>query len=128
MYSSDELKTGADYWRAAMILQHGKAPEDFLLAHELCVAALVLGEKRAAWLAAASEDRFLMNISRPQRFGTQFRADGPNQPMKLYPTDGAVTDSLRQRLGVPSFADAKAREARMSSARSPSPPASDAGR
>jgi hypothetical protein len=37
MYSSDELKTGADYWRAAMILQHGKAPEDFLLAHELCL-------------------------------------------------------------------------------------------
>src|SRR6266851_3226466 len=39
MYSSDELKTGTDYWQAALILQHGSAPEDALLAHELSVAA-----------------------------------------------------------------------------------------
>ena len=127
MYSSDELKTGTDYWRAALILQHGNAPEDALLAHELCVAALVLGEKQAAWLAAASEDRFLMRISRPQRFGTQFRSGGPNQPMELYTTDGAVTDSLRRRLGVPSLAEAKARAVRMSSPPPPQP-SSDAGR
>jgi len=116
MYSSDELKTGTDYWHAALILQHGtSAPEDALLAHELCVAALVLGEKRAAWLAAASEDRFLMRISRPQRFGTQFRSEGPDQSMELYTTDGAVTDSLRKRLSVPSLAEAKARAVRVSS-------------
>ena len=128
MYTADELKTGADYYHAAMILQHGQVPEDYLLAHEFCVVALALGEKRAAWLAAATEDRFLMNVSRPQRFGTQFRSDGPNQPMKLYTTDGAVTDSLRTRLSVPSLSEAKAREARMNSAPPASQRSADAGR
>ena len=42
-----------------MILQHGGGPEDYLLAHELCVVAIGRGEERK-WLAAASEDRFLM--------------------------------------------------------------------
>jgi len=116
MYTADELKTGADYYHAALILQHGHVPEDYLLAHEFCVVALALGEKQAARLAAATEDRFLMSLSRPQRFGTQFHSDGPNQPMKLYTTDGVVTDSLRSKLGVPSLSDAKAREQRMNSA------------
>ena len=43
-----------------MILQHGGEPEDYLLAHELCVVAIGRGEERAKWLAAASEDRFIM--------------------------------------------------------------------
>lgn len=102
--------------------------EDFLLAHEFCVVALALGDKRAAWLAAASEDRFLMNISRPQRFGTQFRPEGPQREMKLYRTDGAVSDSLRARLSVPTLAEAKAREAQMNSSRQNTLKSSDAGR
>jgi len=56
-----------------MILQHAEAPEDNLLAHELCVVAISKGNFEAKWLAAASEDRFLMRIDRPRRFGTQFR-------------------------------------------------------
>jgi len=128
MYGSDGLKTGTDYWRAALILQHGSTPEDYLLAHEFCVAALALGEKRAAWLAAASEDRFLMNISRPQRFGTQFRSEGPESRMTLYKLDDGVTDSLRAKLSVPSLAEAKAREARMNASRRSAQPASDAGK
>src|SRR6266446_640211 len=72
------------------------------------------GDARAKWLAAASEDRFLMNIDRPQRFATQFRCDGlPNCEYRLYKLDAAVTDELRRVLNVPSLAEAKAREARM---------------
>lgn len=53
-------------------------PDDFLLAHEFCVIAIIKGknDREARWLAASSEDRFLMNIQRPQRFGTQFRSAG----------------------------------------------------
>jgi hypothetical protein len=113
LYAQNKLKTGADYYHAAMILQHSDAADDFLLAHELCVAAISKGDARAKWLAAASEDRFLMNIGRPQRFATQFRCDGPNCEFHLYKVDETVTDELRKALDVPSLAEAKAREAKM---------------
>jgi len=113
LYAQNQLKTGGDYYHAAMILQHSDVADDFLLAHELCVAAISKGDARGKWLAAASEDRFLMNIGRPQRFATQFRCDGPNCKFQLYKVDEVVTDELRSVLDVPSLAEAKAREARM---------------
>ena len=113
LYVQSQLKTGADYYHAAMILQHSDVADDFLLAHELCVAAISKGDARAKWLSAASEDRFLMNIGRPQRFATQFRCDGPNCEFQLYKVDETVTDELRRALDVPSLAEAKAREAKM---------------
>ena len=113
LYGNNQLHTGADYYHVAMILQHGGAPEDYLLAHELCIVAISKGEERAKWLAAASEDRFLISIGRPQRFATQFRSDGPNAPIRLYQVDQGVTDEVRRALNVPSLAEAKAREVKM---------------
>jgi hypothetical protein len=115
LYAQNRLQTGADYYHAAMPLQHGDVPEDYLLAHEFCVVAVSRGknDRDARWLAAASEDRFLMNIRRPQRFGTQYQSIGPNSPMKLYRVDSGVTDELRRMLDVPSSARAKEREAEM---------------
>jgi len=114
LYANNQLHTGADHYHVAMVLQHASAPEDYLLAHELCVVAISKGDERAKWLAAASEDRFLMEIGRPQRFATQFRSVG-NSPMRLYQTDQGVTDELRRTLNVPTLAQAKEREARMNS-------------
>lgn len=113
LYRDNQLHTGADFYHAAMILQHCATPEDYLLAHELCVVAIALGEPRAKWLAAASEDRFLMSIDRPQRFGTQYRSDSTGAPIRLYPFDDYVTDSLRAAMDVPSLDAAKAQEAAM---------------
>jgi len=113
LYKTNQLKTGADYYHVAMVLQHASTPEDYLLAHELCVVAMSKGEERAKWLAAASEDRFLMNIGRPQRFATQYRSDGPNAPLRLYQVGEGVTDELRRELKVPSLAQAKEREAKL---------------
>ncbi|MEJ2079154.1 MAG: hypothetical protein P8Z74_14260 [Acidobacteriota bacterium] len=110
LYTQGRMQTGGDYYNAAMVLQHGSSPEDFLLAHEFCIVAISKGEVRAKWLAAASEDRFLMNIGRPQRFGTQYRSDGQG-PIRLYEVGPSVTDGLRRALDVPSLAEAKAREA-----------------
>lgn len=72
IYKSAGLNTGADHFHAAGVLQHGEEAADYLLAHELAVAAVVLGDKRGISLAAVTEDRFLRRIGRPQRFGTQF--------------------------------------------------------
>lgn len=107
------LHTGADYFHAGMVLQHSPEPDDHLLCHDLCVIAIGLGEARAKWLAAASLDRFLMGIGRPQRFGTQYRSLGLDQPMKLHPVDPSVSDELRRAFDVPPLAEAKAKEIQM---------------
>ncbi len=112
LYSQNQLRTGNDYFNAALILQHSNTSEDYLLAHELSVVAI--SKKRGIdSLAAVSEDRFLMSIGRPQRFGTQYKSDGPNQPMRLYKVEPGVTDDLRRIMMVPTLAEAKALEARM---------------
>ncbi len=108
LYVSGALHTGADWWHAALMLQHSSETDDYLLAHEMSVAAVVRGEENARWLVAATEDRFLMNIGRKQRFGTQYEpADQPGK-YRLAPTDPGVTDELRAVLGTPSLAEAKA--------------------
>ena len=120
IYSQNQLFTGNDYSNAALILQHSNTPEDYLLAHELCVVAISKkGSKESGIesLAAASEDRFLMSIGRPQRFGTQYKSEGPNRPYRLYTVDSGVTDHLRRVMNVPSLLEAKAREAEMNKER-----------
>jgi hypothetical protein len=112
LYASGALHTGADWWHAALILQHSSEAEDYLLAHEMCIAAIAGGEEDAKWLAAATEDRFLMSIGRKQRFGTQYEpADEPGT-YRLAPTEPGVTDQLREVLNTPSLATAEATASR----------------
>jgi hypothetical protein len=110
LYRAGSLHSGPDFHHAALVLQHGNDPEDFLLAHELCVVAVAKGEQDALWLCAASEDRFLMNIARPQRFATQYRSDKPGEPMHLYQVGEGVTDELRAAFRTPSLKQARERE------------------
>jgi hypothetical protein len=98
IYLEGKSNTASDYCRAAMVLQHGAGPEDFLLAHEFAIVAVRKGDAgNAAWLVAASEDRFLLEIGRKQRFGTQFA-----EPIVV---DGSITDRLRAEFSVPSLAE-----------------------
>jgi hypothetical protein len=114
LFADGAIRTATDYYRAAMVLQHGPEPEDFLLAHEFCVVALTLGknDKETRWLAASSEDRFLMNINRPQRFGTQFHS-ASGGPWQLYNVDPTLTDEVRQLMGTRTLAEARAHEAEL---------------
>lgn len=114
LYTQDRLQTANDFDCAAIVLQHGEAPEDFLLAHEFWVVAISKGknDQDTLSLAAASEDRFLTNIGRPQRFGTQLRSVD-NGPVELYPIDPGVTDGLRRVMIGHSLAEIKARVAEM---------------
>ncbi len=93
LYHQGAIRTGSDYFRAAMILHHGQSVEDILLAHEFSIVAIGKGHETAKWLAAATEDRFLLRIGRKQRFGTQ--------RVKPLEVEGGVTDGLRATLGVP---------------------------
>ena len=108
------LQTANDYDCAATVLLHGDVPEDFLLAHEFWVVAISRGknDQDTLTMAAASEDRYLMSIGHPQRFGTQLRSEG-NSPIQLYPVDSGVTDGLRRVMIGHSLAEIKARVAEM---------------
>jgi hypothetical protein len=114
LYTQNLLRTANDYDCAATVLLHGDAPEDFLLAHEFWVAAISKGknDQDTRTMAATAEDRYLMNIGRPQRFGTQGHAEN-NGPMQLYPVDTGVTDELRRVMGIHTLAEIKARVAEM---------------
>ena len=114
LYAQNLLRTANDYDSAAIILQHSDVAEDFLLAHEFWVVAIIKGKNdpETRSLVAASEDRFLMNIGRPQRFGTQLRSVD-NGPIQLYPVGPGVTDELRRLMGVHTLAEIKAHEAEM---------------
>lgn len=111
LYREDKLKTGTDFYRAAVIMQHGKTPEDFLLAHEMAMAAVVLGRHTTRWLVAATQDRFLISIGRRQRFGTQYRTDAADPAPSLFPIEEGVTDGMRKAMDLPTLQEAREREA-----------------
>ncbi len=113
LIQADALGTGADYYHAAMILQHASTPNDYLLAHDLCVVAIGKGVDGAKWLAAASLDRFLTSIDRAQRFGTQFQSKRATQRPRLLAVDPSVPDSLRRAFNVPTLDEARKNEAQM---------------
>ncbi len=70
-----KITSGEDFSDAALIFQHGQTPEDFLFAHVLAVEALIRGGSADKWLAAATMDRYLQAVNRPQIFGTQYPGD-----------------------------------------------------
>ena len=120
MCRSQRLSTGMDYYHAAMLLQHAHEPESYLLAHELCIVAVSKGVEQAKWLAAASEDRYLMNIGRPQRFGTQYLADPGGKNWSLYSVDPEFSDGMRRAFNVPTLSEAQAYSEEMN--KEPAPP------
>lgn len=98
------LHSGADFYHAAFVFQHGDSASDFLKAHVLAIAAAAQGYGAASWIAAASLDRYLMNKGEPQVFGTQYRLP-PDAPATQEPYDRTLlTDGMRAAAGVPSLA------------------------
>lgn len=101
-----QLRSGRDYYHAAFIFQHGDRADDYLLAHALAVTAVALKEDQAKWIAAATLDRYLQNIGRPQIYGTQFQI--PNNGGDVTQGDyerELLSDSVRAAVGVPSLAE-----------------------
>jgi hypothetical protein len=106
-----------DYFHAAMVFQHGDHAASYRRARELALQAVALEPDHhgARWLAAAARDRELMELGKPQLYGTQFRRQG-NGPWQLYPVDPSVTDEERARWDVPPLAEARKRAERMNAA------------
>jgi hypothetical protein len=98
-----DLRSGEDLRNAALVFQHGDTPNDFLLAHTLALAALAKKDVGAAWLAAATLDRYLHTTGNAQIYGTQF--GGSREPNQQPFNQSLVPDSLRGVLRVPPLAD-----------------------
>lgn len=120
MVAQRRLHTAADYYRAAMILHHGKRIKDFDDAHRLARTAVELTvdddelHKSAKWLTAATWDRSQMKRGQPQCYGTQFVQETSDSPWKLYEIDESVlSDDERREMNVPSLAETLARLADM---------------
>lgn len=96
-----KLRSGTDFYHAAFIFQHGDQPGDFLKAHGLAVIAAARGRRDAVWIAAATLDRYLQNIEKPQIYGTQYLMPS-NQPITQEPYDRSLlSDAMRSASGVP---------------------------
>ena len=109
MLEDGHVRTANDFFHAALIFQHGQHHEDFLLAHVLAVNAVSLGAKNARWLAAATLDRYLLAVSQPQIFGTQFESTigKPGSWVQRTMNPSLLSDSMRALSCVVSLAEQK---------------------
>jgi len=99
-----QVRTAADFYHAAMILQHATLPEHNHLGFELARRAADAGHPGARWLAAAAMDRWLMKKGLPRKFGTQYVDDGG--VWDLHWVDPAATDDERAEWDVPTLTEA----------------------
>jgi len=103
IYLSGGLKTGRDYYDAALLFQHGDQPDDYLLAHVLATVGIAKGNTDCRWMAAATLDRFLQSLKQKQVFGTQFI--GQDNRYTYEPYDATLlTDDVRKAMDVPVLA------------------------
>lgn len=102
LLEAGQVASADDFYHAAFIFQHGDVADDYLLAHALAVTAIAKGRADAAWIAAASLDRYLQNIGRAQIYGTQFQIPSDDRPVTQgdYNRD-LLPDSARIAVGVP---------------------------
>ena len=96
---SHKLRTGRDFYAAAMLLQHGITYAHYKKAHMCANISAKLGYKPAKWLSAATLDRYLKSIGRKQKYGTQFYLDKKNN-WKIWPYLKKTTDEERIKLDV----------------------------
>lgn len=117
LLQSGALKSGKDFGYAALVFQHSADANGILLAHVLSIVAVSRGDKNGLWLAAASLDRYLIDMKQPQVFGTQFLEGTATQPPTMDPYNrAALTDAERALLNVPSLKQQQATLASMSAA------------
>jgi uncharacterized protein (TIGR02246 family) len=101
---SGGLVTAEDYVNGALLLQHGDAPEDFLLAHVLATVAGFKGSRTGRFLSAVSLDRYLLNVGQPQAFGIQPMADFTKIATgrhSMSPNLATMSDQIRKEYAYP---------------------------
>lgn len=111
-----KLGSATDYYYAALIMQHGSCPAHYKLANRLAQQAIDSGDETedTRWLYAATLDRYLRSVGKPQKFGTQYLSQGNSCEYKLEPVDPRTTDAERAEYGVPYLRTAKTKATALS--------------
>ncbi len=94
------LQSADDYYYAAYLLQHGTLPEEFRRAHDFAAEAVTRGTRPARWLFAATLDRWLVALGKPQQYGTQYVRIGTHG-YAIYEVEPEVSDAERAQYDVP---------------------------
>jgi hypothetical protein len=95
---------GEDMLHLAFLFQHGQISEDYNKAQKLASEAEKKGVEGATWLSSAAEDRYLVSLGKPQKWGTQFihTAEGWRYATPLEEdTHSGITDEMRQSRNIP---------------------------
>jgi len=109
-----KVKTGRDFYNAAMIFQHGTDTTASGMAVKMMRRALSLDSTVNRWLLAAAIDRDLMRKGKPQIYGTQYSRNGQDSKFKRYKIDTTqVTDAERKYYHVETLAEQKIKEHNM---------------
>ena len=106
-----EIRTGQDYFNAAVIMQHGDSVKDARMALAFATLAAQLDPARveARQMTAMSWDRLLEDQGQPQWYGTQFVRSASSGAWQLYPVQpGAISEQQRTALALPSLAEDRA--------------------
>jgi hypothetical protein len=119
LMQAGQLVTGADFYHAGLIFQHGDCPAHFWLAVALAEQAIARGDPNGKALYAVAVDRALSAVGQRQRFGTQYYVFAGQ--WVLYPVEPATTDAERADYGVLSLAGALRRAAALNRHRPPAP-------
>jgi hypothetical protein len=78
LYRQDGLRSGADYRAAAETLEGSKDRSDLMMAHDLALAGLALGDPGAKLIVARTEDLLFKSVGLGERYGT---LKGGNLPL-----------------------------------------------
>lgn len=111
MLDAGNVRTATDFLDAALIFQHGDSIQDTQLALALATVASRMdpSNRDAKQLTADAWDRIMVRSGKPQWYGTQFVRSKTTGKWELYPTDpGAVSDTQRKAMGLPSLEEDKA--------------------
>ena len=106
--SSEELNS-TDQLFAALLLYDSRVLENVMLARDMALHAVEMGDPRGLPIAAEAEDIELMLRGAPQRYGTQYVYDTVGKRWALYPVNPLTSDSERAAMGVASLAEAQHR-------------------
>src|SRR6478609_7472786 len=109
--AAGRVHTSADFFNAALVMQHADTFEEIRMAHALATIAASLDplDRSARSLKAKSWDRLLLRQKKPQWYGTQYVSDASGKWALSQIDETAVTDADRVELAVPTLAEAKKR-------------------
>ncbi|TSC78759.1 MAG: hypothetical protein G01um101433_91 [Parcubacteria group bacterium Gr01-1014_33] len=99
LFRSCRIKTGEDYYHAALLYHHNLSTASSKRAVRLARVSIELGTKKALRLYAITIDRLLIKQGKKQKFGTQYRLI--KGTWRLYSVDPKTTNTERALYNIP---------------------------